>query len=89
MTVYDSAISSLLTASGVLVALMGYARLNRNDSKESTKEGVMLSTKMDMVLNSLQGINTKLDRHDIKFSDIENNVTRLEERLNSHIKETH
>jgi peptidoglycan hydrolase CwlO-like protein len=59
----------------ILIAVLGLGISVWKIVKQSTKEMVIVSTKVDMVLNSINSIDNKMDNHENKINDLEIKVT--------------
>jgi hypothetical protein len=58
-----------------MLSYLGWKRAQKKDIQQSTKDNVVISTKLDMVLNSISNVETKLSAHDRNFTELEIKVT--------------
>jgi len=72
-------ISYCISGGSLVIAFLVYHNSNTKDIKEGTKEGVIISTKIDMIFQSLNSISSKMDKYDDKLSGLDEKVTRIDE----------
>jgi peptidoglycan hydrolase CwlO-like protein len=72
-------IGLFFTITGGLIGILVYKRLIVKDIQKDTKEGAILSTKLDFITTGVTNIQIKMETQDAKFNSLGERVTRTEE----------
>lgn len=79
---------------GVTFTILSFGRNKSKDNIDAAKEAGRVDAKLDFIVNSITSLQTKIDKMDGKYDDMDRRVTVVEEstksahhRIDEHIKE--